>query len=319
MGSSKSRRAHSREAPAPLQRNVPQRRTVRVEEFRLFKELGKGSFATVYLGHNERRNEYCAVKAINAPTAEMRKHALKEVEIHRRVNHPNIVGYLGAREQENSRKVLLYMDYVSRGSLQDLVCKMPEMTINTCLFFFEQLVTAMEYLHLRGIFHRDIKCENLLVTRDGTIKLADFGLADFFVDSKGNELRHRLRAGSYHCMAPEIFMNKSTASYSGAPTDIWSAAIVLVYLITTVYPWNRPDQRDPCFLRWIETRSLGQTWKELSSSGTRALVDKMLRATPRNRIGASDVLKYVQTQLFEKPQRKHIKRAVTTFLRNTSN
>jgi len=279
------------------------------------RKIGSGAFGTVYLAHSPWSGEYCAIKKINAPNAKMMKHAMREVKIHGLINHLNIIKYFGS--SKGTTHVLLCMELVHKN-LCSLICEMPPMSVDMSLFFFEQLVTGLAYLHLRGIFHRDIKVDNLLVTRDGVIKICDFGLANYHVDDEGHEVKHKMHAGSYRNMAPEIFMQEnanSTMFYYGSPTDIWSAAIVLFYFITETYPWSKPTLKDPRFCRWNRTRDLGSRWRLTSTHDTCKLMSAMLRVTPKNRLCAAEIVKRIQTNLLEVPQRQLQKKTVTKIIK----
>ena len=309
-----SLQARKLEAPSLPHRKKPSPQPEKfiMSNYKIIRLIGSGGFGTVHLAHNPKSDKYCAVKVIDAPNARMMKHAMREVRVHGMVNHVNIAGYLGSFK--HSTKVLLYMELLHQN-LSGLIRQMPPMSVNLSLFFFEQIVTGLEYLHMHGLCHRDIKVENLLVKSDGTIKLCDFGLADEVVDADGQEIKHRLRAGSYRNMAPEVFSQQKSRFYYGPPTDIWSAAIVFFYFITESYPWSKPTLKDRRFNRWYDKRDLGTRWKKMSTQGTRTLMDAMLRVTPKNRLDATDIIKWIRSKLL-KPHKRWSQRVyVTNFIK----
>ncbi len=140
--------------------------------------LGSGGMGSVYRCHNHRATRIlAAVKVLDSalrkfPEAE--KRFVREADILGQLDHPNIVHVRNVKTDVDPP--FLEMEFVAGESLDDRIRRGPS-TYETVLPMFRQCAEALEYLHARGICHRDLKPANVLVTRDGVVKLVDFGLA----------------------------------------------------------------------------------------------------------------------------------------------
>ena len=108
---------------------------------------------------------------------------------------------------------------------------------------FRQIVCGLEFCHIRGISHRDLKVENILISDDGSIKISDFGLSVFCEPSdlmnlnmlvKGPNLNHTT-CGTIQYLAPEMIKN---TGYDGQVSDIWACGVILFYLLTGRKPFD---------------------------------------------------------------------------------
>lgn len=123
------------------------------------------------------------------------------------------------------------MEYCSNGSLLDFLSTAGTITEKLAKEYFRQLIAAIEYCHVRGIVHRDIKCENLLFDSDFTLKLVDFGFARKF--KKGDLLQ--TFCGSYAYASPEILKQRP---YKPQPVDLWACGVVLYVMIFGKLPFR---------------------------------------------------------------------------------
>jgi serine/threonine protein kinase len=161
----------------------------------LKQELGRGNFSTVKLGINKKTGEQFAIKIINKKKfwhlSKSREQILREIEILKRVKHPNIISYIDIFDSDYY--VYLVLELAKGGELFDKIAENGACAENEAKHIFKQLVDAINYLHSNGIAHRDLKPENILISRpydsspieDLQIKLADFGLARFIDERLG--------------------------------------------------------------------------------------------------------------------------------------
>jgi protein-serine/threonine kinase len=181
-----------------------------------------------------------------------------EYSIAKSLNHPNIVKT--TRLCIDHGRLNHVMEYCSEGDLFNLMQKnylMKEDREKDRLCLFKQLIQGINYLHSNGIAHRDIKLENLLITKDSKLKITDFGTADVFSgihpgtrEAGGqcgkNMGEIRLCApgicGSEPYIAPEVLAMKK--SYDPRASDIWSSAIVMIYLIFGTSLWAKADENN---------------------------------------------------------------------------
>lgn len=204
--------------------------------------LGSGTQAEIRLGVIKQTNKKVALKYF-------RKKSLLEIpksiyQLGQEINalssshHPNIIGYYGFCIQENY--IVLILEYADRGDLLEYVNKnnLSEETVAT---LFTDMMRAIEYLHLRGIIHRDIKLENFLITSTRNhgeenicIKLADFGFCK-------NQTTHlNTPCGSLTYAAPEVFRSEDY----DISCDIWSMGICLFCMLTKKSPYGSKNERD---------------------------------------------------------------------------
>lgn len=211
--------------------------------------------------------------------AELAVRARSELIIHQYVSgHPNIVALLDYRMDIHF--TALTLEYVPH-CLFDVVSSLRGLPEQTCKRLAIFLFTALAFLHSKGVIHRDIKLENVLVTANlSTVKLCDFGLSAFWRPG----LLLREFCGSVPYTPPEILQN---LPYEGPPADVWSTGIVLLASRINHMPfYGNNDQammnaivRDPLYL---DTR--------LMSDSFRNLIGKILHKNPKIRITVAEVL-----------------------------
>ncbi|XP_014810891.1 PREDICTED: NUAK family SNF1-like kinase 2 [Calidris pugnax] len=109
-------------------------------------------------------------------------HIRREIEIMSSLNHPHIIAV--HEVFENSSKIVIVMEYASKGDLYDYISERQRLTEQEARHFFRQVVSAVYYCHKNGIVHRDLKLENILLDANGNIKIADFGLSNVYQQDK---------------------------------------------------------------------------------------------------------------------------------------
>ncbi|KAF2858935.1 kinase-like protein [Piedraia hortae CBS 480.64] len=245
-----------------------------VDHFKLFarfqkKHIGEGGAATVQLMQSKtagqlngekKCNKIYAIKEFrawdkNEETEEEYTRKIKsEYAIAKTLQHPNIVETYRLCFSDHGSRWYHVMEYCDQGDLNDIIqTKQFSREDKDCMF--KQLVRGVDYLHGHGIAHRDIKSDNLLLTRDGCLKIADFGTCDVFSgphpgfrsqgipDPVQDACEVRFcepgLVGSKPYMAPEIVSRGG--KYDPRAVDVWSCAIVYVTLITGGTPWESAD------------------------------------------------------------------------------
>ncbi|AAS53463.1 AFR092Wp [Eremothecium gossypii ATCC 10895] len=201
--------------------------------------IGKGSFGAVYLGLNVTTGEMMAVKQVEVPkfgsqdetTVNNAEALISEVSTLKDLDHLNIVQYLGF---ENKNCIYsLFLEYVAGGSVGSLIRLYGHFDEQLIRFLTTQVLEGLAYLHLRGILHRDMKADNLLLDNDGVCKISDFGIS-----RKSNNIysnSEMTMRGTVFWMAPE--MVDTTQGYS-AKVDIWSLGCVVLEMFAGKRPWS---------------------------------------------------------------------------------
>ncbi|KAG8097896.1 hypothetical protein GUJ93_ZPchr0013g36683 [Zizania palustris] len=204
--------------------------------------LGSGSFGMVYEGISD-EGAFFAVKEVSlldqGSNAQQSILALEqEIALLSQFEHENIVQYYGTDKEES--KLYIFIELVTQGSLSSLYQKY-KLQDSQVSAYTRQILNGLVYLHERNVVHRDIKCANILVDVNGSVKLADFGLAKEM--SKINMLRSC--KGSVYWMAPEVVDPKKTY---GPQADIWSLGCTVLEMLTRQIPYPNVEWANAFFM-----------------------------------------------------------------------
>ncbi|WVR06241.1 hypothetical protein IAU60_003271 [Kwoniella sp. DSM 27419] len=204
---------------------------VALSNYQLGDVLGRGASGSVYRALNFLTGETVAIKSISLlslPPSSL-PDIMSEIDLLKNLNHPNIVKYKGfARDKEN---LFIVLEYCENGSLQTILKKFGKFPESLVAVYVSQVLEGLIYLHEQGVIHRDIKGANILTNKDGSVKLADFGvssrapqptLGSASTDRDDNEV-----VGSPYWMAPEVIEQSGASTAS----DIWSVGCVVVELL----------------------------------------------------------------------------------------
>ncbi|GAX75900.1 hypothetical protein CEUSTIGMA_g3343.t1 [Chlamydomonas eustigma] len=197
--------------------------------------LGSGSFGTVFLGLNNDTGELLAVKEVSLTVEDAkRKEAITQIEqevaLLSTLHHPNIVHYSGTLKENGS--LFIFLEYVPGGSIASLLHRFGPLQESVIRIYTRQILSGLTYLHSLRTVHRDIKGANLLVEKDGRIKLADFGMAKQMVEQASFTKSFK---GSAFWMAPEVIKQQG----HGVAADIWSVGCTVLEMATGKPPWNQ--------------------------------------------------------------------------------
>ncbi|KAK7311237.1 hypothetical protein RJT34_09245 [Clitoria ternatea] len=195
--------------------------------------LGMGSFGKVYEAFAD-DGFFFAVKEVPLLDAESqgKQSTFKleqEISLLSQLQHDNIVQYYGT--DKDNDKLYIFLELVTKGSLASLYQKY-HLNNSQVSAYTRQILSGLMYLHDRNVVHRDIKCKNILVDANGSIKLADFGLATVY------ELNDVLQdcVGSTLWMAPEVVKRKNHGY--GLAVDIWSLGCTVLEMLTRQPPYS---------------------------------------------------------------------------------
>lgn len=217
-----------------------------------------------------------------------------EITLHHRLGyHANIVQFFNSGEDPTWRWIA--MELAEGGDLFDKIESDVGVGEDVAHFYFTQLISAMAYMHSKGVGHRDIKPENILLSAEGSLKIADFGLATLFVHNGVKKLC-TTSCGSPPYTAPEVVTCDSRSAkrlgqgYFGDLVDIWSCGVVLFVLLVGNTPWDEPLVRSAEFNEYVKTdgRPDDELWHNLPPE-TLSLLRGMMRVNPGERFSLGDV------------------------------
>ncbi len=202
--------------------------------YEILEIIGTGGMARVYKARCHRLNRLVAIKILRedlAQDAEFRRRFHDESQAVAMLSHPNIVAvYDVSRSSELEYIVMELIDGITLK--QYMQKKGNKLNWREALHFITQIVKALGHAHSRGIIHRDIKPHNVMVLRDGSVKVADFGIAR--VASGGHSTLTQEALGSVHYISPE----QARGSRIDARSDLYSAGVVLYEMITGRLPFE---------------------------------------------------------------------------------
>jgi serine/threonine protein kinase len=205
-----------------------------IGDFEILEKIADGGMGTVYKGRNRNNGRLVAVKLLaahlaNNPTYLQRFE--KEYNAAKALNHPNIVEAL--EQGISDGQPYLVMEYVDGESLGERLERQGRLPPDEALRIIRLAAQGLTRAHQQGLIHRDVKPDNIMLTRDGDVKLADFGLVKD-VEADLNLTRTCRGLGTPHFMAPEQFRNAKSANVR---CDIYSLAATLYMMLTGQMPF----------------------------------------------------------------------------------
>ncbi|XP_028405564.1 testis-specific serine/threonine-protein kinase 3-like [Dendronephthya gigantea] len=206
--------------------------------YTLGESLGKGSYAVVKAAYSQKHKKRVAIKIVSkrrAPEDYLTKFLPREIQVMKRLHHPNCVCLYEAIE--TSSRIYLVMDMADNGDLLEYIRSKGALSEDKARDFFRQLIDATAYMHDRDIVHRDLKCENLLLTQLNAIMISDFGFSRIQAKIPETQKRKLSRTfcGSYAYAPPEILRG---IAYDGTMADIWSLGVVLFTMVCASLPFD---------------------------------------------------------------------------------
>ena len=236
-------------------------------EYHVLQSLGEGNTSKVYLArHISDPKRVVALKLLREEFLQRDKDSIRsveqEIQILQGLKHQNIIQILGYGSdgrvvkpsgREIGNLVYILLEMVSGGLLFDLCQTLGGMGENGGRYFLSQMCDVLEYMHGKGVVHRDLKLENILVDENMNLKVADFGFATF-------RKIHNLKSyrGTMTYMAPEI---KEGKTYDGQQIDMFSTGVILFIIVQGIFPFKEA-KKDEYFYNLLLKKDYATYWKK---------------------------------------------------------
>jgi eukaryotic-like serine/threonine-protein kinase len=210
-----------------------------LDRYELKQLIGKGGMADVYLGYDPRFERAVAVKMFRRDDEDLLRRFVREARLMGNLRHACLMPIYDSGESvlDGQMQYYIVMPFMEHGTLRDRIHRLPPLSLQEIARYLTNIADALDYIHRRGIIHRDIKSSNVLLDAEGRCYLSDFGIARTSTDATMTTTGEVL--GTVDYVAPELFEEGQKASiYS----DLYSLGVLAFEMVTRRFPFSAESQ-----------------------------------------------------------------------------
>ncbi|MGN0775867.1 MAG: protein kinase [Candidatus Ventricola sp.] len=252
--------------------------------FRVEDVIGRGGMAIVYRAFDLKTHQTVALKVLREEyedDPEYKERFKREAAVNRRLNHPNVVNSIDAGVAGGISYIAL--EYVDGDTLKDIIAEKGKMEQEEAVHCALCILAALSHAHQRGIIHRDVKSQNVMITRNGQVKIGDFGIAGLAdtktLTSDGNVM------GSVHYFSPEQAKGMRATSAS----DLYSVGVILYEMLTGHVPFEGETAVSVAMMHLMETPKPVEEEADVSRA-VELIVKKALEKDPGDRYQSAEAM-----------------------------
>jgi serine/threonine protein kinase len=242
------------------------------------KAIGKGASGIIFKGYHKGTKQDVAVKEIREPNLHDIKRNIKtEIKLMKRLKHPNIVELYDVVLDYKKSAIYLVIEYCPQGDFSNFQRRKAIQEVHVQKYM-KQLMLGLKYLKENNIMHRDLKPQNILISKEGNLKLTDFGYAKVV---NGTNAMIKTFCGSPLYMAPEIIKSKGVNDYS-TKADLWSVGCIFYEMLTGYPPFYVSSMAN--LIKMIDENDIIIPKALNVSSEAKELLFSLLQVDPQKRI-----------------------------------
>ncbi len=249
-----------------------------IGDYRIIERVGQGGMGEVYKAVHSKLGQTVAIKMLSPEYSEnesMRRRFLNEARIQARFTHPNVVNILNFFEE--GKRAYLVMEFINGETLETVLRRRGILQIEEALQISYSVISALVFMHSKGVIHRDIKPSNIMFTEDGTVKVTDFGIAK----SLNESTKHTKTGivGSVDYVSPEQILGEQTTP----ATDIYSFGITLYKMVTGRTPFKGDTEYSIMKSRLEDKPIPPNSYNPLISKSLNNVILKAISRFPKDR------------------------------------
>eukprot|EP00755_Sulcionema_specki_P037739 Sspe_Gene.109540::Locus_89679_Transcript_1_1_Confidence_1.000_Length_1126::g.109540::m.109540 len=216
------------------------------------KPVGKGAFGVVWKAVDSRTKEVVAIKVVNKDRLDLepgggRDRLAREVAIMAALRHSSLVNLHDCFANRSANEMWIVVEFVDGENLMEVINRDTVISEENARKYMQQLTVGLGYVHSQNVAHRDLKPDNVLVSKGGVVKITDFGLSNIqHTDENGGVVQGmslKTCCGTPYYVAPEVIQATARRGYSGFKCDIWSLGIIHYVMLTGTLPFVGRDLR----------------------------------------------------------------------------